>query len=81
MKKQIKDQSKEIEELKNLTSDIPPLRPKLEVEAPRVDLTIDSTEDENETLKSKIAEVEGRDPRSLKNIRQNFMNDCPRIPE
>ena len=29
-----------------------------------VDLTIDSTEDENENWKSKIAEIEGRDSRT-----------------
>ena len=53
-------------ELKNQTFDIPPLRPKPEIAAvePRVDLTIDSTQDENETLKLKIKEVEGRDPRT-----------------
>ena len=53
-------------ELKNKTFDIPPLRPKPEIAAvePRVDLTIDSTQDENETLKLKIKEVEGRDPRT-----------------
>ena len=65
LKKQIANQSKEIEELKtNQISEIPPLRPKLEIPAlePRVDLTIDSTEeDENESLKSKIEEIEGRD--------------------
>ena len=55
-----------MEELKNQTLDIPPLRPKPEIAAvePRVDLTIDSTQDENETLKLKIKEVEGRDPRT-----------------
>ena len=65
LKKQIANQSKEMEELKtNQMSEIPPLRPKLEIPAlePRVDLTIDSTEeDENESLKSKIEEIEGRD--------------------
>ena len=68
LKKQLKDQSREIKELKNQASDIPPLRPKLEIAAQelKVDLTIDSTEDENENLKSKIEIVEGRDSRPLK---------------
>ena len=57
LKKQIANQNKEIEELRtNQMSDLPPLRPKLEA---RVDLTIDST-DEDENLKLKIKEIEGR---------------------
>ena len=60
LKKQITNQNKEIEELRtNQISDIPPLRPKLEA---RVDLTIDST-DEDENLNLKIKEIEGRDSR------------------
>ena len=59
LKKQIANQNKEIEELRtNQMSDLPPLRPKLEA---RVDLTIDSTEEEDENLKLKIKEIEGRD--------------------
>ena len=59
-----------MEELKNQTFDIPPLRPKQEIVAvePRVDLTIDSTQDENETLKLKIEEVEGWDPRTATRV-------------
>ena len=60
LKKQITNQNKEIEELRtNQISDIPSLRPKLEA---RVDLTIDSTE-EDENLNLKIKEIEGRDSR------------------
>ena len=62
LKKQIANQNKEIEELRtNQMSDLPPLRPKLEA---RVDLTIDST-DEDENLKLKIKEIEGRDSRPI----------------
>ena len=59
-----------MEELKNQTFDIPSLRPKQEIAAvePRVDLTIDSTQDENETLKLKIEEVEGWDPRTATRV-------------
>ena len=63
LKKQIKTQRKEIEELKDQTSDIPPKRPKLEIAAleSRIDLTIDTTGDEDESSQSKIEEIEGRD--------------------
>lgn len=66
LKLQIKEQSKEIEELK-VQTDIPPQRPKHEilVVGPIVDLTIDSAEEENEALKKKINEIEGRDSRLL----------------
>ena len=68
-----------MEELKNQTLDIPPLRPKQEIAAvePRVDLTIDSTQDENETLKLKIKEVEGRDPRTATSVVTISDNDIP----
>ena len=67
LKKQIKTQRKEIEELKDQTSDIPPKRPKLEIAAleSRIDLTMDTTGDEDESSQSKIEEIEGRDSRSL----------------
>ena len=66
MKLQIKEQSREIEELKSQT-DMPPHRPKLEIPVvdPIVDLTMDSAEEENEALKKKIKEIEGRDSRLL----------------
>ena len=66
LKKQIKTQRKEIE-LKDQTSVNPPKRPKLEIAAleSRIDLTIDSTGDEDESSQSKIEEIEGRDSRSL----------------
>ena len=61
MKKQITNQTKEIEELRTNQISDPPLRQKQEA---RVDLTIDSTDDdENENLKLKIKEIEGRDSR------------------
>ena len=65
LKKQITNQSKEIEELKtNQMSDIPQLRPKQEVSEPRVDLTMNSLE--NVDWKSKIDEIEGRDSRACR---------------
>ena len=61
LKKQITNQTKEIEELRTNQISDPPLRQKQEA---RVDLTIDSTdEDENENLKLKIKEIEGMDSR------------------